>query len=145
MPNPLGDKKGCNVGFFFFFFFPVCSACLVISYPAITLGCFFTRALFWVIGWWEWFLYGMGVREKWEPWRQKWEIGSVVKGGNPRGKAELSAGEDKETQHKSTVNQPNSGSVWNNLFNECFFINKCLILETNSYTFFILPISHQYA
>lgn len=74
--------------------------------PSYSTCCFFTRALFWVIGWWGWFLYGMGVREKRELWRQKGETGGIMEGGNPWGKAQLSAGEDKETQHKSTVNQP---------------------------------------
>lgn len=47
---------------------------------------------------WEW--------ERSESYGDKKETGGIMEGGRPWGKAELSAGEDKETQHKSTVNQP---------------------------------------
>lgn len=98
--NPLGDKKVCNV----FLFYLLCLPGYVL--PSYYTCCFFTRALFWVIGWWRCFLYGMGVGEKQGVWGQKKINGRHCGRWSPGGKAELSAGEDKETQHKSTVNQP---------------------------------------
>lgn len=106
MPNPLGDKTGCNV---FLFCLP---AYLLPSYYTC---CFFTRALYGVTGWWGWFLYAMRVREKWELWRQKGDSRHYGRWKSMRKSRTLSRrGQRNRTQIHSK--SACSGSLWNNLF-----------------------------